>query len=170
MNAPSGIKLLVLDVDGVLTDGTIIMDDHGKESKQFHALDGLGLYMLHHAGVRTALISGRKAEVVEHRARQLKIEEVHQGIGDKLTVYEEILEKNGLTDEAVCYMGDDLIDLAPMKRAGFSAAPANAHPLVLETAHMVTRARGGQGAVREVIETLLRASGKWDKVWELFDR
>jgi len=170
MNAPPGIKLMILDVDGVLTDGTIIMDDRGKESKQFHARDGLGLYMLHHAGVCTALISGRTAEVVEHRARQLKIEEVHQGIGDKLTVYEKILEKNGLTDKDVCYMGDDLIDLAPMKRAGFSAAPADAHPLILDVAHMVTRARGGQGAVREVIEALLKASGGWKKVWELFDR
>lgn len=170
MKVPHGIKLLILDVDGVLTDGTIIMDDNGKESKQFHARDGLGLYMLHHVGVRTALISGRTAEVVEHRARQLKIEEVHQGIGDKLTVYEKILEKNGLADKDVCYMGDDLIDLAPMKRAGFPAAPADAHPLVLEVAHMVTRARGGRGAVREVIEALIRASGAWKDVLELFNR
>jgi len=162
--------MVILDVDGVLTNGAIIMDDLGQESKLFHARDGLGIYMLHSAGVRVALLSGRRAEVVEHRARQLKIEEVYQEVYDKVPVYEKILEKNGLGDEEICYMGDDLIDLPVMRRAGYSAAPSDAHPLVREAARMVTRARGGQGAVREVIEALLKASGAWKTVMEQFDR
>lgn len=158
------IRLVVLDVDGVLTDGSIHMDDAGREGKSFYARDGLGIYLLHRAGIRLALVSGRTAEVIEHRARQLRIEEVHQGVEDKLAVYREILARHGLRDEEVCYMGDDLIDLPPMRRAGLAAAPADAHPIVLQVADLVTRAPGGRGAVRELAERLLQAAGLWDEI------
>ena len=126
--APAGIKMMILDVDGVLTAGDIIVDDQGRESKKFHSRDGLGFYLLHRAGIRAALLSGRSAQAVEQRARQLKIDEVHQGAGDKLQVYERLREKYGLEHEEICYMGDDLIDLPVMKRVGFAAAPADAPP------------------------------------------
>ena len=163
------IKMVILDVDGVLTDGTIIIDDQGRESKHFHSRDGLGFHLLHRAGIRVALISGRTAEVVEQRARQLNIAEVHQGAGDKLPIYRRLLEKYGLRDDEVCYMGDDLIDLPVMKRVGFAAAPADAHPLVLEAARFVAPSAGGRGAVRETIEEILKASGAWPALLREFD-
>jgi len=170
MKRSAGIKMVILDVDGVLTDGSIIMDDEGRESKAFSSRDGLGFYLLHLAGLEVALISGRTAKVVEHRARQLKITEVHQGAGDKIAVYERLLEKHGLEDENVFFMGDDLIDLPVMRRAGFSAAPADAHPEVLAAADFVSRAKGGHGAVREAIEEVLKAAGEWERVVESFNR
>jgi len=170
MNRPAGIKMVILDVDGVLTDGSVIMDDEGHESKAFSSRDGLGFYLLHLAGLEVALISGRTAKVVEHRARQLKIEEVYQGAGDKLAVYERLLASHGLEDEDVFYMGDDLIDLPVMRRAGFSAAPADAHPEVLAAADFVSSAKGGHGAVREAIEEILKAAGEWERVVESFNR
>ncbi|MBN2492684.1 MAG: HAD-IIIA family hydrolase [Planctomycetes bacterium] len=167
--APPGIKMLILDVDGVLTDGSIILDDDGREFKAFHSRDGLGFHLLHLAGISVALLSGRTAEVVARRARQLHIDEVHQGAGDKLAVYRGLLEKHGLSDAEVCYMGDDLIDLAVMRRVGFAAAPADAHPLVRAAAHFVAPSAGGRGAVRDTIEELLKAAGAWPALLETFD-
>lgn len=170
MNAPAGIKMVILDVDGVLSDGTIILDEDGRESKGFSSRDGLGIYLLKRAGIDVAVISGRATRVVEHRARALDIKEVHQGIGDKLEVYQSVIASHGLQDAEVCYVGDDLIDLPVMKRVGFAAAPADAHPVVLEAAHWVAPSNGGRGAVREVIEEVLRAGGQWETVLKEFDR
>lgn len=166
----AAIKMVIFDVDGVLTDGTITIDDQGCESKQFHARDGLGIYMLHSAGYKLGIISGRFAEVVNQRAAQLKIEEVHQGISNKLETYNEIRGRHDLADHEVCFVGDDLIDLAVMRRVGFAAAPADAHPEVLSIAHHVTIAAGGKGAVREVVEVLLKANGQWSRAMEPFSQ
>lgn len=170
MNAPAGIKMVILDVDGVLSDGTIILDEEGRESKGFSSRDGLGIYLLKRAGIGIALISGRATRVVEHRARALDITEVHQGIGDKLEVYRSLLASHNLRDAEVCYVGDDLIDLPVMKRVGFAAAPADAHPIVRAAADWITPSNGGRGAVREVIEEVLRAGGKWETLLKEFDR
>jgi len=164
MEAVTGIKMVLLDVDGVLTDGSIIMDDRGTESKKFNARDGLGIFLLHAAEVKVGIISGRTAEVVAQRARQLKIDELHQGVEHKLEVYERILARNMLRDREVCFVGDDLIDLPVMRRVGLAAAPADAHPLVREQAAIVTAAAGGRGCVREIAEAVLRGNGQWERV------
>lgn len=158
------INFLIVDVDGVLTDGSIFCSDKGEEIKVFHVKDGSGIAFWHRAGKKTAIISGRKSKAVEHRARELGIEEVYQNAHKKLEVYEKILKKHGLKDEQVCYIGDDLIDIPVLKRVGFAVAVADSPPEVLQRVDYVTRARGGQGAVREVVEKILRFQNEWDNI------
>jgi 3-deoxy-D-manno-octulosonate 8-phosphate phosphatase (KDO 8-P phosphatase) len=158
------LSLLVLDVDGVLTDGSVLLDASGKEFKAFCTQDGSALRMLMKAGFRVALISGRSCEAVEKRAEELGIEEVHQGVTDKLAVLSGLLEKFGLTLAQVAYMGDDIPDLPMIRQVGFSYAPANARPIVKDFAQYVTEARGGDGAVAEVCEKILRQNGLWDEL------
>ncbi len=158
------IKLLLLDVDGVMTDGRIIFDSNGVESKFFNVKDGHGIKMLQRAGVEVGIVSGRKSQVVANRASELGIALVYQGSLDKLTPYLDILEKTGLADEQIAYMGDDIIDLPVMRRVGFSAAPADALEYVTQHAHFVTRNRGGWGAVREVCDLILMAQGTWEAI------
>jgi 3-deoxy-D-manno-octulosonate 8-phosphate phosphatase (KDO 8-P phosphatase) len=158
------IKLLILDVDGVMTDGRIIFDSNGVESKFFNVKDGHGIKMLQRSGIEVGIVSGRQSQVVANRALELGIARVYQGSLDKLTPYLEILEKTGLTDEQVAYMGDDIIDLPVMRRVGFAAAPADALDAVVQHAHFVTRNRGGWGAVREVCDLILTAQGTWETV------
>ena len=160
----AGVRLVIMDVDGVLTRGEIFVDADGRESKVFHVHDGSGIVYLHRHGIRTALISGRDSTVVELRARELGIEDVFQGSRDKIRAYEEVLSRRDIPDEAVCYVGDDLLDLPCLKRAGFPVAVANASPEVKAVARYVTTRAGGQGAVREVAEIILKAQGKWDEV------
>lgn len=155
------IKLLLLDVDGVLTDGSILVHPDGTESKQFNIKDGAGIVWAQRAGLSIGLLSARAADATAVRAAQLGIAIVSQGIADKLSGYEAILEKAGLTDQQVGYMGDDLPDLPVLKRAGFSAAPADAAPEVLAAVQWISASGGGRGAVRECIEHLLRAKGHW---------
>lgn len=155
------IKLLLLDVDGVLTDGTIMVHGDGSESKQFNIKDGAGIVWAQRAGLSIGLLSARTADATAVRAAQLGIAIVSQGISDKLAGYEAILEKAGLTDQQVGYMGDDLPDLPVLRRAGFSAAPADAAPEVLAAVQWVSASGGGRGAVRECIEHVLRAQGHW---------
>ncbi len=154
-----------MDVDGVLTDGRItFVPDGGKlvEVKFFHVLDGAGIALAHRAGLRTGIISGRSTPVVEQRARELSIELVYMGKMNKLAVLEEIIEKTSIPAERICFVGDEVVDLPVMLRVGFSAAVANACEDVKSRATYVTRAAGGEGAVREVIELILRTQGKWD--------
>ncbi len=158
------IKLLLLDVDGVMTDGRIIFDSNGVESKFFNVKDGHGIKMLQRAGVEVGIVSGRKSQVVANRASELGIALVYQGSLDKLTPYLDILEKTGLADEQIAYMGDDIIDLPVMRRVGFAAAPADALEYVIQHAHFVTRNRGGWGAVREVCDLVLVAQGTWEAI------
>jgi 3-deoxy-D-manno-octulosonate 8-phosphate phosphatase (KDO 8-P phosphatase) len=158
------IKLLVLDVDGVLTDGRIILDNNGKESKAFNVKDGLGIRMAQQFGLSVALLTGRTSRVVEYRATELGIDLVYQGVKQKRPVYEQILRRLDLTDRETAFGGDDLVDLAVMKRAGLALAPANASPEIQFIADVVTAAPGGQGAVREMVEFILKGQGKWDDV------
>ncbi len=160
----AGIKMVVLDVDGVLTDGSIVINADGTESKSFNVYDGSGIKYLMRAGLEVALLSGRSSPPVQHRAKALGIEEVHQGAKEKLPAFERILENRGFKPEQVCYVGDGLPDIPVMRKAGFAATVASARPEVLEAADYVTSARGGAGAVRELAELLLRTQGKWDDI------
>lgn len=151
------IKLLLLDVDGVMTDGSIIMDSAGTESKAFHVRDGHGIKMAQRAGITIGIITGRNSEVVDIRARELGITEVHQGALEKIGIYENILAKYGLRDDEAAYIGDDVVDIDIFKRAGLSATVADCDPAVKGSVHMVTKAPGGRGAVREVIDLILKS-------------
>ncbi len=158
------IKLLILDVDGVLTDGSIIMDSHGNEIKAFHVRDGHGVKMAQKAGIIVAILSGRNSKVVERRAEELGITEVYQGIHKKSSVYETLLRKYNLSDENVAFMGDDIVDIELFKRAGLPAVPEDADNGVKKLAVFVSSKKGGRGAVREIIELILRSSGCWESV------
>lgn len=157
------IKWLLLDVDGVMTDGGIILSG-GLEIKRFHVQDGLGINLAQRAGLRVGILTGRESEAVARRARELEIEEVSQGCSSKLEAYLHVLERYGLKDEEVAYMGDDLPDLPLLRRVGLAFAVANAVPEVKRQADHVTQKAGGEGAVREAVELLLRLMGQWEKV------
>ncbi len=157
------VKALILDVDGVLTDGRIIIGDDGQETKCFHVRDGHGLKMIKRAGIEVMFLTGRKSRVVEHRARELGVEKVYQGALDKLAVFNEILSTGGFTPEQVAYMGDDIVDLPVLSRAGLSITVSDSHSEVLQTVDLVTKNPGGRGAVREVCEMILQAQGKWEE-------
>jgi 3-deoxy-D-manno-octulosonate 8-phosphate phosphatase (KDO 8-P phosphatase) len=160
----AAIELLVLDVDGVLTDGGIWIDDHGSEIKQFHVRDGAGIAYWKMSGKRTSLISGRRCRAVDHRAAELGIERVYQGRLDKAQALNELLALEGLLAHQVCVVGDDLADIPALKTAGLAVAVADAMPEVRAVAHLVTKLSGGRGAVREIIELLLQAQGLWDQI------
>lgn len=154
------IKLLLLDVDGVLTDGRIILDNQGNELKAFHVRDGHGIKLAQRAGIVIGIITGRKSEVVNIRARELGIQEVHQGAIEKIAVYESLIKKYDMQDEEVAYMGDDIVDLDIFKRAGFAVTVADADPAVKAHVDLITKAEGGRGAVREFINLILKSQGK----------
>lgn len=156
---PSEIELLILDVDGVLTDGRIVIDDLGCETKSFHARDGMGVTLWRRSGREVAIITGRRSLVVTHRARELGIKHVYQGWSDKAAALEHLLETVDIGAERAAHIGDDLPDLPIMHRIGYPIAVADAAPAVRETAAFVTEQRGGRGAVREAIEHLLSATG-----------
>lgn len=158
------IKLLLLDVDGVLTDGRIIYDNHGNELKAFDVKDGHGLKMLQRAGIKIGIITGRSSGVVARRAEELSIEILYQGALQKLEPYQEILSALKITDEQVAYVGDDVVDLPILQRVGFSATVADAVPEVFPLVDYVASRPGGRGAVREICDLLLRASGRWDEL------
>jgi 3-deoxy-D-manno-octulosonate 8-phosphate phosphatase (KDO 8-P phosphatase) len=167
------IELLLLDVDGVLTDGRITFVPDGDklvELKFFHVQDGAGIALAHRVGLRTGIISGRSSPIVEQRARELSIGLVYLGKMNKLAVLDEIIEKTAIPAERMCFVGDEVVDLPVMHRVGFSVAVANACRDVTSRAAYVTRAAGGEGAVREVIELILRTQGKWDEAIEEFLR
>jgi 3-deoxy-D-manno-octulosonate 8-phosphate phosphatase (KDO 8-P phosphatase) len=159
------IKVLLMDVDGVLTDGRIYLVPLGEgrvaEAKAFHSLDGGGLKLIRKAGIRTGVITGRRSAVMEQRARELKLDFVCQGTEDKIQALNEVLRKAGVSPGEVAYVGDDLSDLGPMKKVGLPIAVPNAVPQVRQAAMHVTQSSGGQGAVREVVELILRSQGKW---------
>ncbi len=158
------IKIVIIDVDGVLTDGKIILDANGNESKSFYVQDGTGITYLHRAGIKTAIISGRESKAVVHRAKELCIEDVYQGIHNKIEAYEKILKKHRIKDNETCYIGDDLIDLPILRRVGFSVAVPNAPLELKRSVSYVTSAPGGYGAIREVTEKILKSQGKWDMI------
>lgn len=151
------IKMLLLDVDGVMTDGGLYYTAGGAEMKRFHAHDGYGVVRAHEQGLKLGIISGRSSPVVAARAKVLKIDEVHQDAMDKVSVMRDIQSRHGLRDDEFAFIGDDLFDLPLLRIVGLSAAPPNAQPAVRSCVDYVTRAAGGNGAVREMIEVILKA-------------
>jgi 3-deoxy-D-manno-octulosonate 8-phosphate phosphatase (KDO 8-P phosphatase) len=158
------IRLLLFDVDGVLTDGVVLMHADGSEAKGFHIRDGAAMVWAQRAGLTVGWLSARTSGATTHRAAQLAIRLVVQGANSKLAAYERILRDTGLSDNAVAYMGDDLLDLPVLTRVGLAAAPADAAAEVAARVHWVSTAAGGRGAVREFIEMVLRTQNRWDKV------
>lgn len=164
MEKAKDIKLVILDVDGVMTDGRIVIDDNGVETRNFDIKDGMGVVVMMMSGVEVAIITSKKSGAVRHRAEELKIKRFYEGIKKKTEPYEEMLKEMGITDAQVAYVGDDLVDLSMMKRVGLPIAVGDAVEDVKQHAAYVTKARGGYGAVREVAEMILKAQDKWDKV------
>ena len=158
------IKLLIMDVDGVLTDGTILVTSSREDARTFNIYDGMGIVLAQKAGLVVAWVSAGESISVAYRAEKLGVCEIYQGIRDKLSIYNGLLEKYGLKDEEVCYIGDDLIDLKVMKRVGLSVAPANAVSEVKEIASYVSSVSGGCGVARETIEYILKAKGVWEEL------
>ena len=162
------VKLLLMDCDGVLTDGRIWIFENGEEQKGFHTRDGLGIDLWHRAGLKSGIISGRVSSAVERRAQTLGMEFVRQGCEDKLGAFTEMLEQAGVSNADVAFVGDDLNDLPLMLRAGLGVAVADAAHETRAHAHYVTNAVGGYGAIREVIELILKAQGRWDALVESY--
>jgi 3-deoxy-D-manno-octulosonate 8-phosphate phosphatase (KDO 8-P phosphatase) len=158
------IDLLVMDVDGVLTDGVIELNDHGIETKHFHVRDGSAISLWQKAGKRAAILSGRRAKAVEIRAAELGITPVVQGAAEKGEAFQEIVAGFGLDASQACYMGDDVADLPAVRAAGLAACPADAAPEIRHAVHYVARATGGRGAVREVVELVLKQQGVWERL------
>jgi 3-deoxy-D-manno-octulosonate 8-phosphate phosphatase (KDO 8-P phosphatase) len=158
------ITHLILDVDGVLTDGRIIYDDAGRELKCFDVKDGHGMKLLMRSGIDIILLTGRSSKVVEYRAKDLGIDEVYQGAKNKIQFYEQILSRKNLKECQTACMGDDLTDIPILRRAGFSAAPADASEYARRAVDYVTNKNGGYGAVREICELILQVQNKWDEV------
>lgn len=158
----SRVRLMIFDVDGVLTDGSLIFSAAGDTMKKFHSLDGHGIKLLAAAGLTTAIITGRRSDTVATRAREMQITHLYQGVTDKTTAFATLLDTTGIAPEYCGYMGDDWPDLAVMLRCGFAAAPANAHPEVIARAHWIAAARGGHGAVREACDLILRAQQHYE--------
>jgi 3-deoxy-D-manno-octulosonate 8-phosphate phosphatase (KDO 8-P phosphatase) len=164
----AAVKLLLLDCDGVLTDGRITLVEGGDEQKSFHTRDGHGLVLLHRAGLRSGIISGRTSRLVAARAADLGVAYVRQGALDKLEVFEELLDEAGVEPSQVAYVGDDVVDIPLMRRCGLAVAVADAGLDTRACAHYVTRLSGGFGAVREVCELILKAQGRWGELMERY--
>lgn len=166
MERLQAVKAVILDVDGVLTDGGIYYDPTGREIKRFHVTDGLGIELLRHAGIRVAILSGRVSEALTRRAAELKVTECYQGIRDKKAQIEKLRQQWQLKTDELLYVGDDLNDLPAFEAVGVRVAVANAVAELKERAHHTTQASGGNGAVREVCEWLLKARGDWEQAVE----
>jgi len=162
------IKLLILDVDGVMTSGALFFDNNGQEYKAFNSLDGHGLKMLQSSGVTVAVITGRKSTLVEHRMRDLGVTHLHQGHADKLPVFKTIQQEMGLSKEQIAYGGDDVVDLPVMLNCGFAISVANGHHLTRQFSDWVTPTRGGEGAVRDICELLMYAQGNYSRMMSVY--
>lgn len=163
------IKFLLLDVDGVLTDGRIAYNSKGEDSKFYDVQDGLGVYLLSRMGIKTILITARGSRSIKPRAKDMNVEAVYQGILPKTKAYETICKKYRLRDEDICFVGDDLVDLGILRRAGFPVATRNARAEIKKAALYVTKNNGGRGAVREVAELILRYKGLLEKALEIYN-
>ena len=164
----TAIRLVIFDVDGVLTDGSLFIGDDGQEYKAFNSKDGHGMVMLQQSGVEIAIITGRSSEVVRIRMASLGIQHVYQGKREKLPAYQELKQLTGLSDEQIAYVGDDIVDLPVMTRVGFAIAVQDAHALAKQHAHWVTPSGGGRGAAREVCELLMDAQGTLDRAQQRY--
>ena len=164
MEEAKNIKLVILDVDGVMSDGGLYIDENGLQHRRFDIKDGMGTVVMQMLGIEVAIITSRRSGAVRSRAEELKIKRYYEGVKKKTEALDEIKAEMGIGDDEVAYVGDDLVDLSIMKRIGLPIAVADAVPEVLAVAKYVTAARGGYGAVREVAEMILKAQGKWEKV------
>jgi 3-deoxy-D-manno-octulosonate 8-phosphate phosphatase (KDO 8-P phosphatase) len=165
----ANIKLILLDVDGVLTDGAVVVYGDGSESKRFHIRDGIALVWAQRAGITVGLLSARQSPTTARRAAQLGITLIHQGVASKLATYDQIVGDMVLRDDQVAYMGDDIVDLAVLGRAGLSAAPADAVEEVRSRVDFVSAHGGGDGAVRELVELILRSQKHWDTLVNAYE-
>jgi len=163
------VKLILLDVDGVLTDGAVVIYGDGSESKRFHIRDGIALVWAQRAGITVGLLSARQSPTTAQRAAQLGITLIHQGVMSKIRTYDQIVGDMVLSDDEVAYMGDDIVDLAVLARVGLSAAPANAVVEVRSRVNFVSHCSGGDGAVRELVELILRAKSQWDPLVSAYE-
>lgn len=162
------IKLLILDVDGVLTDGRIIYDSEGKDLKFFDVSDGLGVYLLKKANIKTVLVSAKSSKTIRYRAQDMGIKDIFEDVVFKKEIYEKLLHKFSVKEEEVCVVGDDLLDLGIMSKAGLAVAVANAAEEIKKQAHYITKREGGRGAIREIAEMILKAQGKWQELLRLY--
>jgi len=160
------IKIIILDVDGTMTDGKLYIDNNGVETKAFNVKDGMAIAKAIQYGVKVAIITGRSSKVVEHRALELGIKDIYQGVSNKIEVLDKLLQKYGYTYENVAYMGDDINDIPAMIKSGYVGITRDAVDDIEEFAHFRSKYKGGNGAVREFIEGILRESGIWDKIIE----
>jgi 3-deoxy-D-manno-octulosonate 8-phosphate phosphatase (KDO 8-P phosphatase) len=158
------IRLLLLDVDGVLTDGSIVYDDQGTEIKSFNAKDGLGIRLLMQAGIQIGIITGRTSAALRHRCKNLGIDHLYEAVGDKTEALQDILQRTAVKAENTAFMGDDLPDLPIMKRVGLAITVADAPQELRDAADITTVAAGGRGAVREICETILKTQAHWDQI------
>jgi 3-deoxy-D-manno-octulosonate 8-phosphate phosphatase (KDO 8-P phosphatase) len=165
----SRIKLLLLDVDGVLTDGRIIYDSKGRDSKFFDVHDGLGVYLLSKAGIKTVLITAKGSAAIKPRARDMRVAEVFSDVSPKSAMLGKLTKKYNVLADEVCFVGDDLVDLGLIKLVGFSVAVANASPEIKAAASYITVKYGGRGAVREVAELILKSQGKWEDIIKFYE-
>lgn len=163
------VKILLLDVDGVLTDGRIIYDSRGRDSKFFDVHDGLGVYLLKKCGIQTILITAKGSRAIKPRARDMRVAEVFADISPKTLALDKIIKKYKVQADEVCFVGDDLVDLCMMKRVGFPVAVFNAAAEIKRAAAYITIRLGGRGAVREVAELILKSQGKWEEVLKSYD-
>lgn len=163
------IKILLLDVDGVLTDGRIIYDSRGRDMKLFDVHDGLGVHVLHRAGIKTILVTAKGSRAIKPRAKDMRVEEVIENVFPKCVVLDKIIKKYKVDISEVCFVGDDLVDLSVMKKVGFAIAVFNACPEIKQIADYITIREGGRGAVREVAELLLKSQNKWQEVLRIYD-
>jgi 3-deoxy-D-manno-octulosonate 8-phosphate phosphatase (KDO 8-P phosphatase) len=164
----AAVKLVLFDVDGVLTDARVMLHGNGSESKQFHIRDGIVMVWAQRVGLKIGLLSARLSATTTERAAQLGITLVHQGVHSKIEAYDQIVSDIGLNDEDVAYMGDDIVDIAVLSRVGLATAPADAVLEVRERVHWVAPSGGGAGAARDLLELILRAQGRWDTIVQSF--
>ena len=164
------VRLLLMDCDGVLTDGRLWLTEDYDEQKAFHARDGQGISLMHRAGLKTGIISGRKSTAIDRRAHDLKMAYVHQYAKDKVAALEEIIAESGVSAEECAFVGDDLADIPPMRRVGLAVAVADAAEETKQSAHFITELNGGCGAVREVCELVLKAQGRWEELMKIFNQ
>ncbi|SMM99973.1 3-deoxy-D-manno-octulosonate 8-phosphate phosphatase [uncultured Candidatus Thioglobus sp.] len=168
INKAKKIKLIIFDVDGVLTDGGLYFTAEGTEIKRFNSLDGHGIKMLKDNGIEPAIITARNSKAVEYRMKNLGIEHFYQGQSDKVAAFKDLIKTLNVSTDEVAYVGDDVVDLPVMNQVGFTIAPANAHDIVKQRADLITEKSGGYGAVREVCDFILKAQGKFDTAMSIY--
>jgi len=164
------VKVLILDIDGVMTDGRIIYGIYGEELKFFDVQDGFGIFLLNRAGIRSVIVTAKRSRIVKMRGRDLKVARVYHGYTDKLIPFNKILKRFKVAPEEVCFIGDDLIDIPVLKRVGFAVAVPNAVDEVKAASHHITSKTGGRGAVREICDLLLKSQNKWDSATSKYFR